>query len=139
MPRKGAIYHLLKNILPPISATHDMSAKIMRDGLERLGWTSAQLRRERKGHPAKDKLATRLRKETTMTWTGSAGNSMLVHGDRWRLAQMNETLQCSKPTPFRPLLGIIMLEQRRLMLKSGIGCGGMSLGENRMTASPRHH
>jgi hypothetical protein len=53
----------------------------MRDGLERLGWTSAQLRRERKGHPAKDKLATRLSQENDhdMDWI-----SRELHAGAWR-------------------------------------------------------
>jgi hypothetical protein len=41
--------------------------RIIREGLERLGWPEAELIRRRKGHSAKLQIAPRLRLETAMT------------------------------------------------------------------------
>ena len=41
--------------------------RILAEELGRLGWTEAQLRERRKSDPAKLALATRLRRQTTLT------------------------------------------------------------------------
>lgn len=55
--------------------------KMVRTELGRLGWKERDVRNARKGHPAKLKIAKRLRGETAMTWEWISNR---LHAGAWR-------------------------------------------------------
>src|SRR5260221_4644629 len=57
--------------------------RLMKEMLRKGGWTEAELRGLRKGHPKKAQMAARLRAETPMTWTSIAQQLEMGH---WRTA-----------------------------------------------------
>jgi hypothetical protein len=59
---------------------HGKALRIVEQELKRLGWTKAELRRRRKGDPAKVALAQRLRQETAVSLKWIADN---LHMGTW--------------------------------------------------------
>lgn len=78
-------------------AAEEKAERVIREELERLGWSEADLRERRKGDPAKLAIAQRVRRETTMTLHWLA--SRLCMGTRAHLAHLLYWDGRPKPQP----------------------------------------
>jgi hypothetical protein len=69
--------------------------RLIGEMLRQAGWSEAELKRRRKGHPKKARMAARLRAETTMTWEWigqTFGNGALANSGQCSPIGRNETM-----------------------------------------------
>jgi hypothetical protein len=91
---KSGVYHYGHELH---QAAEEKAERVIREELERLGWSETELRARRKGDPAKLEIALRVRRETTMTlhWVASR----LCMGTKTYLAHLLYWEQRKKPEP----------------------------------------